>query len=409
MTLLIIGCIQACLNRRNDKRKSAFFACAFALQALFFICKICELYHYYITGNHLAEQIYSFIELLIFITVILLFTGMIFSYCGYRPKKNKLFLFVCLMDAVHVALQIAAWFTTVFYYYDEDGVFHRGRYYAVIVLPSIVVLLIALFMIIRHFKKLNVLQRVTYLTVMSMPLLALFIQIQTEVDTLLIFMVALAFIVMFAAYTIEQARMSKRQQEEISRQRADNLLLQMRPHFTYNTLMSIYYLCEQDTEKAQQVILDFSRYLQKKFSALGRESSIPFAEELEHTRAYLAVEKARFEDQLNVEFDTPCTAFDLPPLTLQPIVENAVKHGLDPELPTFNIRVSTRETEHAYVIQVENDCADTGDISFDSPGNALENIRERLKTNCRGKLTFTTHKDKVTVTMTLPKKGRRKA
>ncbi|MBR1770512.1 MAG: histidine kinase [Lachnospiraceae bacterium] len=85
------------------------------------------------------------------------------------------------------------------------------------------------------------------------------------------------------------------QRETIERQAASIRVLQMRPHFIYNTMMSIYYLCKQDADKAQAVILDFNSYLRRNFTAIAKEGTIPFSEELEHTRAYLAVEQVRFE------------------------------------------------------------------------------------------------------------------
>ena len=96
----------------------------------------------------------------------------------------------------------------------------------------------------------------------------------------------------------------REQKEEAARQRARAAVLQMRPHFIHNTLMSIYYLCAQDPRKAQEVIRDFSRYLQSNFTAIAKDGTIPFAEELEHTKAYLAVEQARYEGRLFVEFNT---------------------------------------------------------------------------------------------------------
>ena len=102
----------------------------------------------------------------------------------------------------------------------------------------------------------------------------------------------------------------------------------MRPHFICNSMMSIYSLCRRDPEKARQVILEFTSYLRKNFAAIASEETIPFTEELDHNRAYLAVEQAQFEYSLFVDFDTSETLFRLPPLTLQPIVENAVVHGM---------------------------------------------------------------------------------
>lgn len=152
--------------------------------------------------------------------------------------------------------------------------------------------------------------------------------------------------------------------------------------------MSIYYLCQEDSEKAQRVILDFSSYLQNNFTAIAREDTVPFHDELEHTRAYLAVEKARFEDKLYVEFDTPVTVFRLPPLTLQPNVENAVKHGISLDLDPLYLTVTTGSTDDGVRLTVE----DTGpgfDPSKDNEQHiALNNIRQRLNTMCGGTMTI---------------------
>jgi LytS/YehU family sensor histidine kinase len=149
--------------------------------------------------------------------------------------------------------------------------------------------------------------------------------------------------------------------------------------------MSIYYLFTQDPEKAQTVIKDFSRYLQSNFTAIAEDGTISFAEELEHTRAYLAVEQARYEGRLFVEFDTPNTFFRVPALTLQPIVENAVQHGLDPDLEPLYVSVATQDAPGGIRIVVE----DTGPgyaPSDGAPHFALDNIRERLENLCGGTL-----------------------
>ena len=113
---------------------------------------------------------------------------------------------------------------------------------------------------------------------------------------------------------------------------------------------------------------------------------MPFKDELEHTRAYLAVEQAQFEDSLFISFDTPHTLFRVPPLTLQPIVENAVKHGLKSSSDPIHISVVTRQTNTASEIIVEDDGAGFDPVDDNEPHIALNNIRERLEMMCRGKL-----------------------
>ena len=114
-----------------------------------------------------------------------------------------------------------------------------------------------------------------------------------------------------------------------------------------------------------------------------------FTEEVEHTRAYLAVEQARFQDRLLVEFDTPFTAFRVPPLTLQPIVENAVKHGLDPELDPLFISISSRQEDGYAEIVVDDSGPGFQPADDNEPHIALANIRERLKLMCGGDLEIT--------------------
>ena len=204
----------------------------------------------------------------------------------------------------------------------------------------------------------------------------------------------------------ELVRRYQEQKEEAVRQRTQVAVLQMRPHFIHNALMSIYYLCARDPQKAQQVILDFSRYLQSNFTAIAREGTIPFAEELEHTRAYLAVEQARYQGQLFVEFDTPDTFFRVPALTLQPIVENAVKHGVDPDLEPLYVTVATEDTDGGVRITVEDTGPGYAPSDADAPSFALDNIRERLKTMCGGTLEIEPREAGGTkVTFFVPRRG----
>ena len=179
-----------------------------------------------------------------------------------------------------------------------------------------------------------------------------------------------------------------KQQREIATQRADIMVLQMRPHFIYNTMTSIYYLCDQDPEKAKQVTLDFTTYLRKNFTAIASEDTIPFSEELEHTRAYLAVEQVQFEDILIVDYDTPHTHFRLPSLTLQQIVENAVKYGCDPDSEPLHIVIRTRSTDSGSEITVEDNGPGYVDADDNKPHIALANIKERLELMCGGTMSI---------------------
>ena len=193
------------------------------------------------------------------------------------------------------------------------------------------------------------------------------------------------------------------QQREIARQRANVMVLQMRPHFIYNTLVSIHSLCKINPQKAQQITMDFTNYLRRNFNAVASDSSIPFSMELEHTRAYLAVEQAQHEDMLFVDYDTPFINFRLPPLTLQPIVENAVKHGMDPYHGPLHISIRTRNTDSGTELIVDDNGIGFDPSDESRPHTALDNIRQRLDIMCGGTLSITPRECGGTVvTITIP-------
>lgn len=169
------------------------------------------------------------------------------------------------------------------------------------------------------------------------------------------------------------------------------MLSQIQPHFLYNTLNSIYQLCETNPMRARAMVNFFAEYLRNNLSSLEEPGLISFEAELSHLQTYLEIEKIRFEDTLEIEYDIQCDAFSVPVLTVQPIVENAVKHGTSKKRGGGKVVISTREDETHYIINV----SDTG-CGFDPsvPKNdgkshvGIENVRQRLSNMCNGFLTI---------------------
>lgn len=200
-----------------------------------------------------------------------------------------------------------------------------------------------------------------------------------------------AFSVMYMIFNmqIKQIRSLTIQSNEIERQKARIAVLEMRPHYIYNTMTSIYYLCESDPEKAQKMTLYFTNYLRKNFNAVASEDLIPFSEEIEHTKAYLNVENVRPGKRLTVNNDIGSQNFKIPPLTLQPIVENAVKHGISPESDNLTINISARERKTFHEVIVTDNGKKLKNESSENTHSALTNIQIRLKNICHGKLEIT--------------------
>ena len=307
---------------------------------------------------------------------------------GERRKRTPLFASMLTLWLVYVALLIFTQFSTEIYSISNKNVYQRGPWYFMLLVPPAAMMIMNCISLFFRRKQLTKKQRAAFTVYLLIPLGCMLIQMFSYGLLMIVIGTSVSAMIMFVFILLDQVDHSIRQQKENAAQQASITVLQMRPHFIYNTLMSIYYLCKQDAEKAQQVILDFSSYLRKNFTAIAKADAIPFEEELEHTRAYLAVEQARFKDQLLVEFDTPFTDFRIPPLTLQPIVENAVKHGMDPELEPLFISISTRRQDGYAEITVDDSGPGYQPADDNEPHIGLDNVRERLKMMCKGDLTI---------------------
>lgn len=136
------------------------------------------------------------------------------------------------------------------------------------------------------------------------------------------------------------------------------MISQIQPHFIYNTLNSIRTLIRIEPDRAYDMVYDFAKYLRAHIDSLSNEKEVIFFRELEYIESYVNIEKVRFGERLRVEFDIQTTDFYLPSLSIQPLVENAIKHGIckRPEGGTVWIRsYEDKEQEGGYVVEVEDD------------------------------------------------------
>lgn len=373
------------MNRWNRRFFTALFTVLLLLMGAFLV----DLIVYEFRDMALAEQIDVYFQYLLVSLPMPMFTGYLLHFCGEDLRKSTLFRFAIGLWGIYFILLGLAQCTTFLYYVTPDNDFIRGSWHPLLVAPIAAIMLLNLAGVIRRRKRLPDKYYVAFLIHLLPMTVAALIHAVIFVPLLVVFGLGFSMLSMFGVILCDQIEQYMRQQREIAHQRASIMVLQMRPHFIFNTMMSIYYLCAQDSQKAQQVTLDFTSYLRKNFSAIASENTIPFANELEHTRAYLAVEQVQFEDSLFVEYDTPHIRFRVPPLTLQPIVENAVKHGMDPDSAPLCICIRTRETDAGHEITVEDNGPGFAQANMDEsePHIALANIQQRLEIMCGGTLT----------------------
>ena len=309
--------------------------------------------------------------------------------------QNLPFLLVAGLWGLYVFLLVFTQYSTMVYSVTDQNVYTRGPLYPLLLIPPILLMIINLVVLIKRQDRLSKRTRIAFFSYIVIPLTAMLIQVFSYGLLLIPLFSVIAAFVVFVTLLMEQNDRILMQKEENLRNRMNIKVLTMRPHFILNTLSSIYYLCGSDPEKAQKTIDDFMTYLRNNFNALVKEGLIPFEGELEHTKAYLAVEKNRYDSLLYVEYDITHTVFQLPPLTLQPVVKNAVKHGVDPDLKPLHIFIRTFCTEDESIIIVEDTGPGFGaQITSQRPSKdkeadlhlGLNTVKERLKIECSGSL-----------------------
>ena len=317
--------------------------------------------------------------------------------CGERMRSSKVFHAVLCLLAAHFVMLASIMFSDSIIYFTPDGQYHPGALYPLFLLPLLAIMLLNLACAIRYRARLS---RKTFLSfiIAILPMtVTLPLQMFFDVYALIDISFVISALSMYSLILSDQIEQDLSRQREIANQRASIMVLQMRPHFIYNTMTSIYCLCGQNPQLARKVIMDFTTYLRKNFTAIASETPIPFSAELEHTRAYLAVEQAQYEDSLLVDYDTPHIWFRVPPLTLQPIVENAIKHGRDPYADPLRISIRTRKTASGSEIVVEDNGRGFDPDDESEPHIALANIKQRLRVMCRGEMMVIQSKEGGTV------------
>ncbi|MFC3745992.1 ATP-binding protein [Paenibacillus sp. GCM10012306] len=183
-------------------------------------------------------------------------------------------------------------------------------------------------------------------------------------------------------YRVRALTMLKQSLDERLRMEAAYLQAQIRPHFLFNALNSILALSTIDSDKMARLGEAFTSYLRINFDLLNADELVPLAHELELVRAYLYIEQERFEDRLSVEWkieEEICrdkvNGPQLPPLTIQPLVENAVRHGLLSQARGGMLKISI--THHGREIRIE--------VKDDGKGMGPDQVETLLEPSQHGK------------------------
>ena len=353
--------------------------------------------------------------------------NMIANLCNYTSSMILIFfLFRYTITALNVKGKFATYATVImnvllvpallaclvnifyplYFSIDEQGIYHREPLF----MYSQTYLAIGLNIVIICFfvSKAKIKDRVIVASFVLIPVIHQFITryafgLSTEFSAMLV-----SVVLIFGVIVAKREKRLMKTEKELYESQISIMVSQIQPHFMYNALTSIAMMCTIDPPTAQEATVTFAKYLRGNMDSLKQKAPVPFKQELEHLKKYLYIEKLRFGDKLNIEYDIKAEDFMIPLLSVQPLVENAVKHGVGMKKKGGTVTISTRETENDFEVIISDD-----GVGFDTSAPrkqdgrshvGMDNTRMRLKEMCGGEVVIESTIDVgTTATIKLPK------
>ena len=320
--------------------------------------------------------------------------------------KNILTIAVSILLGIFITLDFINIPTGIFFYYDgadyaRSGVMIVSQIYQFIILAIV-------FMVALLNKKLVIRERIAFFLYCLLPGVAIVLQNAFKGYAIAYLSIIIAIEILFFFLNVQKNIQLVEEQQKNKEAQIKIMMSQIQPHFIYNSLSSISTLIPLDPNKAQNALDDFTEYLRHNLSSLTETKLIPFEDELRHIQTYVSLEKVRFNDRVNVIYDIEVKDFSVPPLSIQPIVENAIKHGILKKIEGGTISIKTYSTKDSYVVEVIDNGVgfDMNSIDFEANKHfGINNIRHRIKSMCNGSLEIISEINKGTKAVITFKKG----
>ena len=300
------------------------------------------------------------------------------------PKKR--FWPAWVLVGINAAVHMTALFSHICFTITEHNLYYGGPLKFFCVYTSLLLLAYLLYLIIHESRGLRPADKAMPVLSIVMILVSVWLDIEDDGDTFLT--VALSVSCVFYYIWLHLQFVREHEEDLKARQRIRIMTSQIQPHFLYNTLSTIQALCHTDPDKAAGITENFGVYLRQNLASLNEPGLIPFPKVLEHTKIYVEIEETRFPN-IHVRYDIQDSDFSLPPLTLQPMVENAIRHGVRVrEEGIVEVVTRKREDGHEIVIRDNGVGFDVKTLeTADESHIGLRNVRDRVERMCGGTLT----------------------
>ena len=310
-----------------------------------------------------------------------------------QTGRNRRGFLLTLPLIINTLIYLAAPFAGhLVFWYGEDYSFHRGPLGLSIYIVTFFYMALLVLWSVRVFNQSDKRLSTLLIFVVGIALLTGTLEalniIPGYIDEAFVLGVLLFYLYLITLYDTQLRTDLIQKELELSRNELTLLRRQIKPHFVFNSLHNIKSLIRKDPDKAVQILEDFSEYLRANLDTLNAEGLVSFEDELDNIQAYLSLALVDGSRDIQVQYDIKERYFRLPPLTVEPLVENAIKHGL---ADGGTVTIATEKIKEGYVVQVSDDgCGFSAEQiagSGDGSGVGIENVRTRLNKLCGGTLT----------------------
>ena len=322
-----------------------------------------------------------------------------------QPYKKH--IIAKLLGILNAAVYMTALFSRIAFYISYDNHFKRGPLSYTVYVISVILLAYLVYCTIyeyRHSSSALWVALANVVIIISGAILdnsVFYVEFPVSYLT-----ISIVSCVLFYYIWLHLEFVRKHEKDLMAEQRIKIMMSQIQPHFLYNTLTTIQSLCLTEPKKAAEITGKFGSYLRKNLDSLEKPDLIPIKEELEHTKVYADIEIVRFP-KISVEYNIEADDFSVPALTVQPLVENAIRYGVRNRTHGI-VEVTTKKRDDSYVIIIKDNGAgfDTSKpLSEESSHIGINNVKERIEKMCSGTLEINSKiNEGTTVTITIPRR-----
>ncbi len=288
------------------------------------------------------------------------------------------------------------------YTFDKSNTYYRLEFG---ILPGVIAtigIITTFGVVIEYIRYLKVFERVATIIYISFPLLAVLVQMMLYGVSIAYFSIVISNFILFLSYEIELANANSEKERKLAEDSIRLFNKQIHPHFLFNSLSIIKYLCRKSPEEAVKTIDEFAGYMRSSTDLMNTNECVPLEQELQLVKHYTYMQKKRFGDNINYEFDIQDSDFKVPPFSVQTMVENAIEHGIkSKQMKDGLVKITSFNKNGVHFIKITDNGGgfDTGKLydADDKVHVGINNTAQRLQLMCKGEFDIQSEIGKGTV------------